>query len=489
MSERPLLNIVIEDKLQETPGIRYALTHISNWLGLKPNFALNPDPDGLNFYYGSDKSVEGFQITINASNFWDNGIFGKKGAPELPCLWESNEIILITCENELIVPYIGGTEPPYLRFNGKQLSTNLDFVASIFFFLSGYEQRIDPVSDESGRYDYRRSFAFRTCSLRRPLVNEYLEVLRYYLSKIDPSFSFPYPLGDKPVFFLSHDVDVIRKYCWKYLLRRIGADIFSLRFSDLIRLFTEFYRVKSGKIGDPFYCFSQLLEIERELHLESSFYFFGIDRPFSSNVCYGPDSLARLAHYLERNGREVGLHFSEQSIHSSKKLRAEKALLESTCKASVIGGRSHYLRFIIPETPRHLTQAGFSYDASVGCAQVPGFASSVCYPYKLYDVDRNCELPLWEIPLTVMDGTLKDYLALDPEQAKLQMDRLFLVCTRYRGVFSLLWHNSSLFDFRWQDYRDVYQQFLKKVAGSGIISQTGAGIIRLLESSQLASRL
>jgi hypothetical protein len=58
-----------------------------------------------------------------------------------------------------------------------------------------------------------------------------------------------------------------------------------------------------------------------------------------------------------------------------------------------------------------------------------------------------------------MDGTLfgGDYMKLRPEDVLKYIEQLSLLCKRFGGTFTLLWHNSSLIE-KWQ--KDIYRRIL-----------------------------
>lgn len=54
------------------------------------------------------------------------------------------------------------------------------------------------------------------------------------------------------------------------------------------------------------------------------------------------------------------------------------------------------------------------------------------------------ELDIYEIPLLVMEGTLQGYRNLTPEEGLYSIVELMNKCRNVEGIFTLLWHNTSL---------------------------------------------
>ena len=158
---------------------------------------------------------------------------------------------------------------------------------------------------------------------------------------------------------------------------------------------------------------------------------------------------------IDDAGWEVGLHGGHQAYCDDNQLAIEKDRLEKVLGRSVTGYRNHYLRFRVPETWRHLAQAGFSYDTTFGYADCVGFRNGMCYPFRPFDLEKDEEIPIVEIPLTVMDNTLDGYMRLDPRKAWEITRQLIDTVEQHRGVFTLLWHNTYMDGERLKFYEKV----------------------------------
>jgi len=144
------------------------------------------------------------------------------------------------------------------------------------------------------------------------------------------------------------------------------------------------------------------------------------------------------------------------------------------------GCRQHYLRFRVPHTWRIQEQLGILYDTSMTFADHAGFRCGYCLPFRPFDLLENRVLNLWELPLTVMEGSLqnKDYQKLSPEQAYEQIVSLIEAVRKQSGIFVLLWHNSALDKSgEWAGWRNVYQQAINYAHQDGTFCRTGREII------------
>jgi hypothetical protein len=64
------------------------------------------------------------------------------------------------------------------------------------------------------------------------------------------------------------------------------------------------------------------------------------------------------------------------------------------------------IHYDIRVTPAAHAAAGFKYDSTLGFNDNVGFRFGTCYPWRLYDLKREEDLPVIEIPLIVQDGAM-----------------------------------------------------------------------------------
>jgi hypothetical protein len=99
----------------------------------------------------------------------------------------------------------------------------------------------------------------------------------------------------------------------------------------------------------------------------------------------------------------------------------------------------------------------------MGYADHEGFRCGTCYPFRPFDIEQNREMKIKEVPLIVMDQTLRRYRKLSPDQAEERIMQLATRCKRVGGTFTLLWHNSSLVG-EWQTWEGTYRRVAKNLA-------------------------
>lgn len=358
----------------------------------------------------------------------------------------------------------------------------LDVFGSAFFMLTRYEEWVSPERDDRERFTAKSSLAFRAGFLRRPVVNEYVEILWAGLSALWPQ------LRRKPRSYrayLSHDVD------WVYGVAKSSfARVFKQSLGDVVRRrdvgvawrrVLSFVRVKLGNPeADLYNTFDFIMSISEQAGLKSAFYFIpahtgegdidsdrqidrdreggvDVDRQIDRDVDVDCDYhltdpwVRRLMRRIYHRGHEIGLHTSYHTFRDGDQIRAEFQTLREAAEAEGIvqaewGGRQHYLRFEASTTWQGWESAGLTYDSTLSFADGAGYRAGVCYSYHPFDLRTRQVLRLRERPLIVMEGSLFDpgYMGLTTQQARATVFDLIAQCRRYQGDFTLLWHNSSL---------------------------------------------
>jgi hypothetical protein len=115
-----------------------------------------------------------------------------------------------------------------------------------------------------------------------------------------------------------------------------------------------------------------------------------------------------------------------------------------------------------PETYLALIESGISEEYTMGNVSIPGFRAGICNPFYFFDLKANLCTSLKIFPLSVMDGTLRQYMKLSPEQAIEEYRVLINEVKKVNGIFISLWHNDSLSDkFEWKGWRRVFNEMVK----------------------------
>jgi len=354
--------------------------------------------------------------------------------------------------NSLPLPVICGSDRFLETTDGFECG--LDMIASSFFMLSRWEEYISPVKDAHGRFPATASLAFRAGFLQRPVVNEYLDLLWDMLVRLgwdQPRRQRNYQMH------LSHDVD--HPLLWwapQDRLRTLAGSLLKRGHWQEFRYWLN-YRDKK----DPFDTFDELMEWSERAGVQSHFNFLG-ERPASSD-CYYPlkhPFTLKLLQKITARGHLLGFHPSYEAFDNAHKFNAELESLRTVSPQAIETGRQHYLRFAVPDTWQMWENAGMRWDSSLGYADAPGFRCGICYEFPAFNVLRRMPLSLKEKPLIAMDVTLALYGGNDPQEGLTTLMNLREEVKKHSGEFVLLWHNSSLNDYRWKDWKAAYEIFL-----------------------------
>jgi hypothetical protein len=97
--------------------------------------------------------------------------------------------------------------------------------------------------------------------------------------------------------------------------------------------------------------------------------------------------------------------------------------------------------------------------AYAGCS---GFRAGVCTPFQFYDLEKEEVLPVTVHSAAIMDGTLNEYMNLNPEQALAEIYKLVPVVKMCNGEFISIWHNHTLNNKGiWKGWRTVFENMIR----------------------------
>jgi len=404
-------------------------------------------------------------VHIAESDFWGDAYLTEESLPPLP-LREFQGVPVL---------YWGNNTPREQFTENKETSViPADIIASSFFMLSRYEEVVINEKDRFGRFPAQASISYKAGILQRPVVNEYIDLLWNAISAVQKSIVREHPWKEKGfAFCLTHDIDRVKLYdspkhilgiLWRAGIKRgnVRSGLQAIRDA-----FGTWLKLRA----DPYDTFDQLIALEAEFDVKATYFFMaGGDTAYDKR--YHIEQLSEILQRLIAAGHEVGLHASFNSYHDPASLKTEKKRLEDVLSQPTFGSRQHYLRWETPATWIALAKAGVDYDATLGYAQYEGFRAGTCYPFHPYDILHDKEMPLWEVPLIVMDSTLLEYRGLQSEVAKEAIMEMVAQVKRYRGVFTLLWHNSSLYDLVHPGVSAVFRDIIKEICAEDPLRRT-----------------
>lgn len=329
-----------------------------------------------------------------------------------------------------------------------------DFVASAFFWLSGWQERSVMARDEHGRFVYAGSMQEQLGTADVPLVDVYREAIEVRLSAVGLPIRRTSWGGRTWALAPTHDVDYIRKWRPGRILREVPRSIMNPRRAGSV--------LRQVLRGDPFSTSLRTMADAVERLKGHSTLLLKAGGEDVRDVAYrlGDRRLRRFIRSVVADGFEVGLHPSYHASTDARRLTHERDRLAARLTQSPAAVRSHYLRFEFPQTLRLYEHAGFRVDSSLGFPDREGFRFATCHPFKLFDLEGDRESELWEIPLTFMDASLFNRRMYSVDEALDRTSALMETCRRYGGVCVGLWHNVIDDEVDYPGWRRHFQETL-----------------------------
>lgn len=375
----------------------------------------------------------------------------------------------------------------FFDFKDQSLCFHHDLLKSIFHFISGYEELKNKARDQYDRFPYKESLQYKLGIINKPVVNYYMEIILKGLKQFCEINSIPFQrssLLKGPILMLSHDIDYVEAYDFretgfkfKQLLGLADSPFnFKGRFRQAFIALYHFLNPFSKH--NPFWNFEKLMEWEAERDIHSSYYFLEKDGDYdNSRYKFHKKKIRLLMERLADRGHEIGIHGTMQSYDNPGAMNSTVDHLRAVSPQTVTGIRQHYLRFKPGATAQIQAKAGLAYDASLGFSEFDGFRNSYCWPFKFFDFQEQKIMDYWEIPLSFMDVTHFYHRKLDFAQSSEAIEKLTDEVVKFKGVFSLLWHNSFFNEAEFPGITRHYKGVLDHLQSRGLKGITGREIL------------
>jgi hypothetical protein len=338
------------------------------------------------------------------------------------------------------IPIIYGDN--YLKIEPNKIYCGADIFASAFFMLSRWEEILLP-KDQFGRCDENEMFVVKHGLEKRPLVNEYVELLRFLLEKIGVDI----PLQKKEFTpFITHDIDDLFRFeSPKNFIRNIAGDILHRKsFRALSLTLKNYLKFRLGQIKDPFDTFDLIMDISEEFNFKNAFYFkASINGEYDATYDIFDPKVKKIISHIQNRGHEVGFHPSKNTFHNETQFKLEAQRL-SSLGVNIKGGRQHFLLYDLPETIRVWNNNGMEYDAGLGFASHAGFRCGTCDEYPFFDIYQRKELSIKIRPLILMEGALFQFDKIRTlDSIEQEIKELIDIVVQNKGLFVFLWHNDQ----------------------------------------------
>lgn len=346
--------------------------------------------------------------------------------------------------------------------NNPNSTFPFDPFASAFYIISRYEEFLDTERDEHGRFTAKQSLAYKNGFLTKPIVNLWAKMIYDVIAMRYPDVE---PNTRKFNFTPTYDIDSAYAYRHRGFIRTIMGYAKSLLIDKDFRAAKMRTKVLLGLSADPFDTFDYQLKLQREYEL-NPIYFIQVGEygKYDKNISIYNRSFCSLIKELADNAT-VGVHCSYNANGDKLLFRKELSDLQRVTGFDVTKNRQHYLLLSAEKkTYRALINAGIEDDYTMGYADHVGFRAGICTPYKFYDLEYDMVANLTIHPITYMDGTVKDYMRLNINEAKVLVGKLIDEVKAVNGEFISIWHNETLSDQgKWQGWREFYEWTIKTI--------------------------
>lgn len=337
-----------------------------------------------------------------------------------------------------------------------------DIFAAGFYLLSRYEEYLPHQKDAYGRYAHINSLAFKNSFLHLPLVDLWLEDFKKSLSEQFPSVNFKKSTFN---FTPTYDIDMAWSYLHKGWNRTMGAslkDLLRMKWGRVLRR----NRVLIGIETDPFDVYAWLDELHDKYNLKPHYFFLVAEKnaQYDKNISIDSKSMRDLISWHDKK-YTIGIHPSWQSGEDPIKIKNEILQMVKIAEEKIDTSRQHYIRFTLPETFRHLIEAGIKTDFSMGYGSINGFRASTSKSFYWYDLKNELQTNLLITPFCFMDANSFYEQKFTAEQTLYELHNYFQVLKSVNGDLVTVWHNTILgSDAMFKGWKEMYEKFVSEVA-------------------------
>ncbi|KGF86490.1 polysaccharide deacetylase family protein [Prochlorococcus marinus] len=404
-------------------------------------------------YFAQEKNKVDFEKLEGSCEYWNF----------------KNEQFNHTKKKSIPLPGIQTAIYPIVQYHTKTITLNYDVISFIYWNLTRIEEVNDKKLDIHYRNLGRNSYAYKNNYLYRPIVDEWILIIKELIYKKNPKLKFKENLFKLEP---THDIDLPFKYL--YATKR---EIFRTFLSDFIKrkkikkAFNSLYqsiKINLGEIKlDPYNNYSRLMDISEQFNTRSIFFFQvnQSNKDFDGNINLNNLYIKNILREIYKRNHNIGIHPSYEAYNNKELLWQETKNLQEILNSFGIDkqirvSRMHYLRWDHRYSLDALENANLNFDSTLGYADTGGFRCGTCFKYRFFDHYKNKKRDIYLKPLILMESTLfsSNYLNLSYEDSNNFITNIKNECKEVGGNFLFLWHNSSLNNIdEWKTYKNIFK--------------------------------
>lgn len=349
----------------------------------------------------------------------------------------------------------------HLEISRDRIHCGVDLFAGAFFMLTRWEETLASQKDLHHRFPAAKSQAVRNGFILRPIVDEYATLIQRWLQSI--GYLIPETASGYSI-IPTCDVDIPFYWRSKPVWKALGGRLLKhWNLIESVKDYSDYTRVKNEKEKDPFDTFDYLMTLAEKNGTRFQFNFLGGGKTKFEGYYKidDPEIKALMAQMISR-GHSIGVHPSYDTHQDATMIMEEKKAVEASAGVTISKSRQHYLRFAVPDTWRHLAEAGITEDSTLGYAAEPGFRCGTCKPYPVFDIHQREQLSLIEKPLLIMDVSFRMYKNLSIAESIKLCGNIIAQVKKHHGELVILWHNSNLSEIDgWEGWNEVLERLFK----------------------------
>jgi len=336
--------------------------------------------------------------------------------------------------------------------------------ANVFGLLTFREEMEIATRDSHGRFVAEMSPRCKTGLLEVPAFNEAVALVIAGCLGLErenrPVFDLTNCLTS-PGVILSHDVDILLgNDLWTQGIRfyRIFAPLGRLKRPNLAN---AKWIVANFKQPGKYYLddIKRLVDAERLHGARSSFYLLnGAAGRFGARS--GSSMISEAVKKIP-NGWNTGMHYNYDTFLSEDRFQRQVSELSDILRARPVSGRGHYLRFDARESFRFLLGQGILCDETAGYADRIGYRCGIAGFFQPFDETQGKALPIWEIPLAIMESNLVEQYQGGAVEAFSSMLRHV---SKVGGALSVLFHPGLYCNPEFPETAGLYDHLLAAIA-------------------------
>jgi len=345
----------------------------------------------------------------------------------------------------------------YFCESSKDSHLPFDPFAASFYVVTRLEEYLEKDRDKLKRYPAKNSILSKYKLLKKPIVNSWAQLIAEKLNEVYPELEFA-----KNTFKFISTIDIDNAYAYqnKGFWRTNAAWAKSLLKGEMTE-HKKRKRVFSGKERDPYDTYDYLDMVFKGNEEKVKFFFLlGDYGRYDKNIAHTNEAYRKLIQRTEAK-YDIGIHpsFATSKKRGKKKVKIEKERLEEIAGTEITKSRQHYLMLQFPKTYNRLIKAGIKEDYTLGYSAETGFRAGICTPFYYYDLKHETTTNLLIVPFQVMDGTLRHYMQLKPNEAFEEIKQIMQEVKNVGGTFVSVWHNETVNNLgQWEGFREVFEK-------------------------------